>query len=136
MNNIKKLFSTITFATILGINPIASFGAEIDVIPMPVKVNQLHGEFTLPSQVSISYNTKEGKAIADYLASKIKTSTGYTVNVGTKKSQVAITINPSMKINEEGYRLNVSAKGVTIKAKTAKGAFYGMQTLLQLYLPR
>lgn len=31
-------------------------------------------------------------------------------------------------MNEEGYRLQVTAKGVVIKAKTGKGAFYGMQT--------
>lgn len=132
MNNIKKLFSMIALGAVLGMVPTVASGAEINVIPTPVKVNQLRGEFTLPTQVSISYNTSEGKAIADYLANKIKTSTGYTVNVDNKKALVAITINPSMKINEEGYRLNVSAKGVTIKAKTAKGAFYGMQTFLQL----
>ncbi len=33
---------------------------------------------------------------------------------------------------EEGYHLSVTAKGVAIKAKTGKGAFYGMQSFLQL----
>ncbi len=37
-----------------------------------------------------------------------------------------------LKMAEEGYRLTVTAKGVVIKAKTAKGAFYGMQSFMQL----
>ncbi len=37
-----------------------------------------------------------------------------------------------MKMAEEGYRLTVTSKGVVIKAKTGKGAFYGMQSFMQL----
>ena len=82
--------------------------------------------------MAISYNTAEGKAIAQYLADKLNASTGYEVNVGAKKANITIQISPSMKMAEEGYSLRVSSKGVTIKAKTGKGAFYGMQSFMQL----
>ena len=132
MNQIKKLFPAFDLMVYLGMNPVCSLAAEVNVIPTPVKLTQQRGEFILPSSLGISYNTEEGKAIAGYLAGKLKTSTGYEVNVGNKKGNVSIIINPSMKMNEEGYRLQVTAKGVVIKAKTGKGAFYGMQTFLQL----
>ena len=132
MNQIKKLFPAFALMVYLGMNPVCSLAAEVNVIPTPVKLTQQRGEFILPSSLGISYNTEEGKAIAGYLAGKLKTSTGYEVNVGNKKGNISIIINPSMKMNEEGYRLQVTAKGVVIKAKTGKGAFYGMQTFLQL----
>ncbi len=132
MNQIKKLFPAFALMASLGMNPVCSLAAEVNVIPTPVKLTQQRGEFILPSSLGISYNTEEGKAIAGYLAGKLKTSTGYEVYVGNKKGIVSIVINPSMKMNEEGYRLQVTAKGVVIKAKTGKGAFYGMQTFLQL----
>ena len=132
MNQIKKLFPAFALMVYLGMNPVCSLAAEVNVIPTPVKLTQQRGEFILPSSLGISYNTEEGKAIAGYLAGKLKTSTGYEVNVGNRKGNVSIIINPSMKMNEEGYRLQVTVKGVVIKAKTGKGAFYGMQTFLQL----
>ena len=132
MNQIKKLFPAFALMVYLGMNPVCSLAAEVNVIPTPVKLTQQRGEFILPSSLGIYYNTEEGKAIAGYLAGKLKTSTGYEVNVGNKKGNISIIINPSMKMNEEGYRLQVTAKGVVIKAKTGKGAFYGMQTFLQL----
>lgn len=132
MNKYKKLFSAFVLMAGLGAAPVACLAADINVIPTPVKLTQQKGEFALPAKVTIGYNTKEGKAIADFLADKLKTSTGYSVAVGGNKATVSIDINPKMKTNEEGYHLTVTTKGVSIKAKTAKGAFYGMQTFLQL----
>ncbi|CCZ12455.1 putative uncharacterized protein [Prevotella sp. CAG:1092] len=66
------------------------------------------------------------------MADKLKVSTGYEVRLSDKKGNITIQITPSLKMAEEGYRLSVTAKGVTIKAKTANGAFYGMQSFMQL----
>lgn len=132
MKHFKNLLPAVALMATMGMSPMSSFAADINVIPTPVKLTQQKGEFSLPSNVSMAYNTDEGKAIAQYLANKLKTSTGCEVSMGVKKGTVNIVINPSMKMNDEGYRLQVTPKGVTIKAKTGKGAFYGMQTFLQL----
>ena len=132
MNQIKKLFPAIALMATMSMGQVPALAADINVIPIPVKVSEQRGEFTLPQNINIQYNTDEGKAIAGYLAGKLKTSTGYTVNVGNKKGNVTININPKLKMHNEGYQLQVTAKGVNIKAKTGKGAFYGMQTFLQL----
>ena len=132
MNQIKKLFPAIALMATMSMGQVPALAADINVIPIPVKVSEQRGEFTLPQNINIQYNTDEGKAIAGYLANKLKTSTGYTVNVSNKKGNVTISINPKLKMHDEGYQLQVTAKGVNIKAKTGKGAFYGMQTFLQL----
>lgn len=132
MNQIKKLFPAIALMATMSMGKVPALAADINVIPIPVKVSEQRGEFTLPQNINIQYNTDEGKAIAGYLAGKLKASTGYTVNVGNKKGNVTISINPKLKMHNEGYQLQVTAKGVNIKAKTGKGAFYGMQTFLQL----
>lgn len=136
----KKLYQAISFivlSTVLGFSfPTLSSATDINIIPIPAKVTQQRGEFILPQKVTISSNTNEGKAIAEMFADKVKTSTGYSVNVSSQKGNVTILIQASLKIPEEGYRLNITSKGITIKARTGKGAFYGMQSLLQLLPPQ
>ena len=132
MKKIRQVLSLFTLTAMLGGMPTSAVAADINIIPVPVKTQRLSGEFILPQKVAISYNTAEGKAIAQYLADKLNASTGYEVNVGAKKANITIQISPSMKMAEEGYRLRVSSKGVTIKAKTGKGAFYGMRGFMQL----
>lgn len=132
MKKIRQILSLFTLTAMLGGMPTFAVAADINIIPVPVKTLRLSGEFILPQKVAIAYNTAEGKAIAQYLADKLNASTGYEVNVGGKKANITIQISPSMKMAEEGYSLRVSSKGVTIKAKTGKGAFYGMQSFMQL----
>lgn len=133
MMKINLLFGLLAFsAAMLGVNPTSAIAANINIIPIPVKTQTLKGEFVLPRKVVIAYQTTEGKNIAQYMADKLKASTGYEVILSEKKGNITIQITPSLKMAEEGYHLIVTAKGVTIKAKTAKGAFYGMQSFMQL----
>ena len=133
MTKINLLFGSLAFsAAMLGINPTSAVAADVNIIPIPVKTQTLKGEFVLPQKVVIAYQTTDGKNIAQYMADKLKASTGYEVRLSNKKGNITIQITPSLKMAEEGYRLSVTAKGVTIKAKTAKGAFYGMQSFMQL----
>ena len=128
----RLLGSFVACAAMLGgiSSPVSA--ADINIIPIPVKTQVQKGEFVLPQKVVIAYQTAEGRNIAQYMADKLKASTGYEVTVGGKKGNISIQISPSLKIAEEGYRLTVTAKRVVIKAKTAKGAFYGMQSFMQL----
>jgi len=119
-------------AAMLGGVATSASAADINIIPVPVKTQVQKGEFVLPQKVVISYQTADGKNIAQYLADKLKASTGYAVSVGGKKGNIDIQISPSLKMADEGYRLTVTSKGVVIKAKTGKGAFYGMQSFMQL----
>ena len=132
MKNIRMMVSMLAMVSMLGGIPASATAADINIIPVPMKTHRLQGEFTLPQKLVISYNTTEGQAIAQFLSDKLKASTGYDVSTNSRKGTVAIQITPSLKMAEESYRLTVTPQGVTIKAKTGKGAFYGMQSFLQL----
>ena len=129
---LKKLTSLLSLAAALCMSPTFAVGADINIIPIPVKVDKQSGEFTLPQQTVISFNTSEGKAIGDFFAGRIKSSTGYDVKVLGQKGNINIVINPALSMHDEGYCLDVTTQGVTVKAKTAQGAFYGMESFMQL----
>ena len=59
-------------------------------------------------------------------------ATGGEVKEGKGKGDITFTQSSDNTLGQEGYRLLVTRKGVTIQSQTAKGAFYGVQTLLQL----
>ncbi len=133
MKKIHQIFCSLTVCAImLGGNTTPACAADVNIIPVPVKTQVMKGEFVLPQTVTISYQTPEGRNIAQYLADKLKASTGYAVSLGEKKGHISIQITSSLKMADEGYRLTVTSKGVVIKAKTGKGAFYGMQSFMQL----
>ncbi len=49
-----------------------------------------------------------------------------------KKGNISIQISPSMKMAEEGYQLDSYCQGGDYQGKDGKGAFYGMQSFMQL----
>ena len=106
----KFLGSLAACAAMLGGVSTQAVAADINIIPVPVKTQVQKGEFVLPQKVVISYQTADGKNIAEYMADKLKASTGYDVTVGGKKGNISIQISPSMKMAEEGYRLTVTSK--------------------------
>lgn len=133
MKKIHQIFCSLAVCAImLGGNTTPACAGDVNIIPVPVKTQVMKGEFVLPQTVTISYQTPEGRNIAQYLADKLKASTGYAVSLGEKKGHISIQITPSLKMADEGYCLTVTSKGVVIKAKTGKGAFYGMQSFMQL----
>lgn len=133
MKKIHQIFCSLAVCAImLGGNTTPACAGDVNIIPVPVKTQVMKGEFVLPQTVTISYQTPEGRNIAQYLADKLKASPGYAVSLGEKKGHISIQITPSLKMTDEGYRLTVTSKGVVIKAKTGKGAFYGMQSFMQL----
>jgi hexosaminidase len=58
------------------------------------------------------------------------------VVVGKKASpgDVFLTVSSKLDINNEGYKLDISEKGITIAGATARGAFWGTRTILQMLI--
>ncbi len=106
--------------------------ADYDVVPLPQNIQLQKGEdFTLTGDVKILAG--EGlEREAAFLQQYIEELTGLKLQTAQKreKKQQYIELNISPKITaEEGYVLNVTAKGITIQGGTAAGIFYGIQTL-------
>ena len=109
----------------------------IALIPEPFSIKQLDGIFTLPQEITIiTSNNEEIKKMANRLAGQLSTVTGYKISIKESNIPIAksivLAIADDKTINPEGYKLEVTAKGVTITASKPAGIFYGIQTFYQL----
>jgi hexosaminidase len=109
--------------------------APIDsVIPAPVSVTAVPNvTYSLNTNTQIHAPT-EGQGVANLLATGLRRSTGYAlpVSTGTGDGITLSLTGADPKVGAEGYQLDVTATGVTIKATTTAGLFNGTQTLRQL----
>ncbi|MFN7117685.1 MAG: beta-N-acetylhexosaminidase [Saprospiraceae bacterium] len=118
---------------------VAAQNNALSLIPQPVEVQTMTGAFTLSAKTStIAYDKAEARAVADMLAQKLSTPTGFAFKTQSGKSgaiQLRLNDAPNATLGKEGYTLEANSKGVVITANASAGLFYGMQTLLQL-LPK
>lgn len=112
-----------------------SYNEGINVIPVPVELTQNQGVFTLTANSVIVAESEDAASAVAYLSAKIKAATGYDLGVVKTRPEsnfIAIGVDSASELKAEGYTLNSGAGGVEIVGKDAAGAFYGVQTLLQL----
>lgn len=110
---------------------IKSYNEGINIIPMPQSLTIQDGFFKLGNKTAISATTPEAKTVAEYFATKMRRATGYDIPVG-ESGDIKLVTDTSLETNEEGYKLDVTASGVTVSAKTPQGLFYGLQSFMQL----
>jgi hexosaminidase len=106
----------------------------ISIIPMPKNIDKREGAFVINAQATIHVPNDESwhKAVAAF-QQKIKTATGFDVPIQNDgKAQSIVFERDSTITNPEAYSLDITKRQILIKAASAKGAFYGVQTLLQL----
>ena len=115
----------------------SSGDAALSLIPQPVSIVQTKGSLVLPHQLSIyTDNNAEVNRIANSLSLQLA-SNFYKVKVVPDKKPLAKAIHlylvSDKSIPADGYRLKISATGVSLSANSPSGIFYGVQTLLQLF---
>jgi hexosaminidase len=130
----KKLFF---FSLIL---PFATANAQnnpIQLIPQPVEMVQSGGSYALTKASGIAYNKAEAGSVAEMLAQRLNTATGFGFKARQGEGAIQLNLNTTADqiLGKEGYTLECSSRGVEITANQPAGLFYGMQTLIQL-LPK
>jgi hexosaminidase len=140
VSTILAIFLTLStfvpFATAAG-RPTPEPAPGLSIIPQPVHVTRRPGHFRLSAGVIIQVDraTRElGHVLADVLAP----ATGFrlAVTAGRRPAAAIVLRTDSTlagQLGPEGYRLDVATHGVTIRAATPAGVFYGIQTLRQLF---
>jgi len=117
---------------------------SFSLVPVPASVTAGAGWFTLTPQTVVRYpkSQPEWANAAQQLLTVLQPATGFPLKgeIFDKKiegiPENAIWLIPDERIaGTEGYTLEVKPGAVMIRAKTAAGAFYGIQTLLQLFPP-
>ncbi|MCX6214591.1 family 20 glycosylhydrolase [Spirosoma sp.] len=116
---------------------------RFSIIPKPAQLEAGTGQFTFDSTTTITIPAGQPdlKAIADTLANRLNRTTGSGIFVQTAPNPTAagktIQFLPitDAALGEEGYRINVTDRRVTLEAANTKGFFYAVQTLYQLMPP-
>ncbi len=139
----KVLLFVFLFASVYAFGQISS---AITVIPQPVRGFIKEGKFELKADTRIYYpqGQADWEMAAQYFMAVAQASTGFQLVAQPYKTPIAqprangIYFIPDNNIEfREGYQLEVIPNShVAIKAQTAAGAFYGMQSLCQLFPPR
>ena len=89
---------------------IKSYNEGINIIPKPLSLEVGNGSFKLKDGMSVHAAGQDEKTVAEYFISKINRATGFDIQV----------------------KENGCIRLVLVKAKTAQGLFYGMQSFMQL----
>lgn len=108
---------------------------RIHIIPEPVSIKEGSGSFVLDNNtfISITNGNEDLEKTASWLSDRLATGSGYRLTIGVSGSKhINLELVAGGSLGKEGYHLSVTPKAVTIKAATAAGIFYGIQTFLQL----
>jgi hexosaminidase len=113
---------------------------SINIIPVPMQVIEGKGVFTIQNSTFLLIDETNGTTeIAGLLAEKIRLSSGlnletraYNAAFPKNNSIVLTTLGADVSLGKEGYSIDISETNVYVRAISANGFFYGLQTLLQL----
>ncbi len=110
----------------------------IHVIPYPQEVILGGKSFVFGAQSVIvldKNHTEQERFTANELIRELKNSFGISLALSDNKTEGAIILTikgASPELGDQGYQILANKDEVVIKANSAKGLFYGTQTLLQL----
>jgi hexosaminidase len=107
----------------------------LDVIPLPAKEEIKQGTFTISPSTKIVFSASGVEKSAVFLNVYLKEYYGFELQTTKQNdSKNVIELNyENLNNNLPGaYEMNVDNDRVTIRGKDEEGAFYGIQTLIQL----
>ena len=109
---------------------IPAFAApRYDIVPTPKKLTEAPGEFVLSKTTRLVVEAPAFAEIAADFKAQVKAATGFSL----EGNGPCIRLCRREGLGQEAYRLSVAPDGITIEASEVNGAFYGLQTLLQLF---
>ncbi len=112
---------------------------HLNIIPEPVSTIVKKGTFSLPKHITVSRpDGADNDLTVNFLTEKLRNFTDGKVTVknsGKATIQLILNTTKDTSIGNEGYTLTVLPKNITIRANSAAGLFYGVQTLVQLFPP-
>ena len=103
---------------------------EIGIIPKPLFQEINKGFFVLDKDIRFISDTKLNE-VSNYFKLYIEENHQVSFATQNESKKIVFTINDAIT-NEEGYELKIEENSILIASKNSKGAFYAVQSLLQL----
>ena len=120
----KILIATILLMTALCVNG-ENMGMPDDIIPLPAQVEPRAGCYTLPDGGTFHIDGDDDGALGSYIAA-------LPLGLAAASANADIDITISGDSDGEGYTLAITPDGIDIAADSEAGAFYAVQSLLQM----
>ncbi len=121
---------------LMGLCPILTAAQQqVNIIPQPVSVEQLSGSFSLSTNTVIEYDihNKDLQVVAKFFNQQLRNATGFVLPVNARGGTVIrLSIKNLKVIGDEGYKVEVTSKKVTIQANSKAGIINGVQSLIQM----
>jgi hexosaminidase len=117
------------------IMPLITLAQDIHLIPKPYRVEKTDGSFTITPSTQIMLAENGLEKPAEFLNLYLQQQYGFKLAVVKKSPQKNAIILDYEKLDSPvpgAYTLNVSRTGIEIGGQNAMGAFYAVQTLIQL----
>ena len=121
-----KIFALLVFVSFSGFAQ-----NTYNLIPLPKEVTPSTGQFNVKKSTTIGFSHADFAPVANLLRDYLQEASGYPITTQSAKS-ASIQFSQNNTLGEEAYTLSVNSSKINIQAKTGKGAFYALQTLLQL----
>jgi hexosaminidase len=142
MTNVTRVTRRAAMAMMLSVPALlaqpASSGTEYAIVPRPVVLTPAPGGFTLVSRTALRSDVAF-LPVARRFARDIANATGFDLTVVASSTPARgairlqrVTGRDTLALGAEGYTLDVSPTGVTVRAAHAAGAFYALESLKQL----
>ena len=113
-----------------------------NLIPKPTSITATGSSFELNSEtvIYIANDSEKLMNLANYFSAFLNPATGFALAVEiseevSKSNGIFLTLSSDNNFGDEGYKLNISEKNITLLAKNIAGLFNGIQTIKQLLPP-
>lgn len=130
----KPLFRTSLILILLCAGLTGFTQQKVSIIPQPVSLRLLEGNFVINSETSIRLDgdKKVLKPASAFLQSYIRGISDYELQVKKNNfNTITLKIINNPVIGAEGYTLTVNKDGIQIASNERAGIIYGMQSLFQ-----
>ena len=101
-------------------------------IPGAQEVKQTEGTIEVSSIANVTYNDASLEFVADYLNKAWESTNSTSLQKKGSGNAIFLSLKADKKLGNEGYRLTITPKGITVQATTVQGVLWGAQTLLQM----
>ncbi len=106
------------------------------IIPIPVEYKKMPGTFAITGSVKIILRDGSVKVAGELLRFYIKELSGKQLVMSTAtagKNAIILKLDTETVSKNEGYRLEISNRVISLTAHDLAGAIYGIQTLRQMW---